>query len=192
MHSSVTTLAVAVALFLNTAARLSARDKENRGKKTDLETAQSEKENQVAARDKAIEEALVHLGSHRKNLKRVRSNLSDGSPRALNGLAWHWATCAVDGHGNAAMAVTLAKEAVAAVPDDPWYRDTLAAAYARAGDFPEAIKTQEAAIKMARTKNPQEWPNYEFRLGQMAQRLATYRDGRWHREDADNPPRPQK
>lgn len=187
-----TTLAVAVALFLHSAAHLSARDKENRGKKSEREATRLEKENQLAARDKAIEEAIVALGSHKTNPKKMRSNLSDGSPRALNGLAWHWATCAVDGHGNAAMAVALAKEAVAAVPDDPWYRDTLAAAYARTGNFSEAIATLEGAIKMARTKNPQEWPNYEFRLDQMAQRLATYRDGRWHREDADNPPRPPK
>ncbi len=187
-----TSLTIAVALFLNTAALLSAPNNDNREKGIDREAAQSPEQKQMAARQQAIEEALVALSSHKKEPKKRRSNLSDGSPKALNALAWHWATCAVDGHGNAPMAIVLAKEAVAAAPDDPWYRDTLAAAHARAGNFTEAVETQEVAIKMARTKNPQEWPNYEFRLGQMTQRLATYRDRRWYREDAANPPRPPK
>jgi hypothetical protein len=157
---------------------------------TTREAAEVSKQAQIAVRNKALSDALVDLSSHGKSMEKMRADLDTKVPRILNTIAWHWATCSKSGHGNAKMAIEIAKEAVAAVPDDPWYQDTLAAGYARAGEFVDAVETEERAIALARSKKQEEWPNLDWRLDQMRQRLGFYRERHWCSEDADNPPRP--
>jgi Flp pilus assembly protein TadD len=70
---------------------------------------------------------------------------------ALNNIAWMRATHAEASHRNGAEAVRLAERARAKSPaPEAVVYSTLAAAYAEAGRFPEAVTTCERAIELAR------------------------------------------
>jgi len=72
----------------------------------------------------------------------------------VNGLAWLLATCPADGVRDGRRAVQLAEQACKAASfRNHAYLDTLAAAYAEAGDFTEALKTVGQAIRLAREGN---------------------------------------
>ena len=78
----------------------------------------------------------------------IRLNADDVS--SLNNLAWILATCTKDSLRNGAKAVMLVVQAKdVLVRESPELLDTLAAAYAQAGRFPEAIATAREAIQLA-------------------------------------------
>jgi len=95
---------------------------------------------------------------------------------ALNNLAWLFATLAPTDGGNPARAVTLAEKACRLTNNRlAAYLDTLAAAYAAAGRFPDAIAAAQKAIELANsTRQP------ELVKG-METRLQLYRGGRPYR-----------
>lgn len=73
---------------------------------------------------------------------------------AANNLAWILATNADPGVRDGREAVELARKASEAADEtSPFYLDTLAAAYAEAGDFDNAVQTAVRAIEMARAEN---------------------------------------
>ncbi len=79
-------------------------------------------------------------------------NLDDRSSAYKNALAWILATCPDPQYRNGRRAVELAKKTCGR--NDVIYEDSfviLAAAYAELGDFEEAVRTQTAAIKRARS-----------------------------------------
>jgi tetratricopeptide (TPR) repeat protein len=90
-----------------------------------------------------------------------------------NNLAWLLATHALTQGGNGVRAVALAQRACELAGNSrAGYLDTLAAAYAAAGRFREAIATAEKAIELARaTSSPKAVGEYEARL-------ELYRSGR--------------
>jgi tetratricopeptide (TPR) repeat protein len=96
-------------------------------------------------------------------------------PTAYNRLAWLMATCPDGRYRNGKRAVELAEKAIA-LKDDANFLDTLAAAYAEAGRFQEAIKTQERAI----TKLKQEGETQH--LSKCEEHLASYKAGKPWRE----------
>ena len=70
-----------------------------------------------------------------------------GNLNALNGLAWHYAACKDSKQHDGARAVKLALELTKLKPEKNEF-DTLAAAYARNGQFEEAISTQVRALSL--------------------------------------------
>jgi protein O-mannosyl-transferase len=96
---------------------------------------------------------------------------------ALNSLAWLMATCPDAAIRNGPEAVALARKAAGQCRvDDPEVLDTLAAAYAEAGQFQEAVKAGESAHAAAEAANNQQ-------LGKsIQQRLLLYRVGKPYRE----------
>ena len=68
---------------------------------------------------------------------------NSGHLNALNNLAWGYATCEFKCNGE--LAVKYGQQLVA-LSDNPGYLDTLAAAYARNGQFNKAVETQKKAI----------------------------------------------
>ena len=72
---------------------------------------------------------------------------------ALNELAWLLATCSDSAIRDGRSAVGFAERAVAKTnPKDPGVLDTLAAAYAEAGEFAKAVKAQREAIDLSPTE----------------------------------------
>lgn len=82
---------------------------------------------------------------------------------ALNGLAWILATDHDVTLRNAERAVQLAERSIALAADNPFVRDTLAAAYAATGRFDDAVREQRFAIKGLRDQG-QDTSEFETHL----------------------------
>jgi tetratricopeptide (TPR) repeat protein len=92
---------------------------------------------------------------------------------ALNNVAWIRATHADPGHRNGAQAVRLAERARDRSPEpEAVLYSTLAAAYAEAGRFPEAVSACERAIGLAKRAGDLQ------QAGAWARQLARYRMNR--------------
>jgi tetratricopeptide (TPR) repeat protein len=72
--------------------------------------------------------------------------IDPGYANAYNRKAWILATCPQAGFRNGDQAIELAQKAVALDRDETTFLDTLAAAYAEAGQFDKAITTQREVI----------------------------------------------
>jgi TPR repeat protein len=80
-------------------------------------------------------------------VKWYRKTAERGNVESMNSLAWSLATSMDPKLRDGSNAVKFAERAVAArSPKDPNMLDTLAAAYAEAGEFPKAVSTQKEAI----------------------------------------------
>jgi tetratricopeptide (TPR) repeat protein len=112
-----------------------------------------------------VEHAIVEYGEI------LNSNPDDLD--ALNNVAWIRATHAEAMHRDAAVAVRMAERARDRSPEPvAVIFSTLAAAYAEAGRFPEAVTTCERAIRIAKADGRAE------EAARFGQQLARYRAGR--------------
>ena len=96
--------------------------------------------------------ALGQLGRTREAVAQYREalRLNPDLAGALNNLAWNLATSPDDELRNGAEAVRLAERACELTHyGEPLFLGTLAAAYAEAGRFPEAVTTAEKAERLA-------------------------------------------
>jgi len=96
--------------------------------------------------------ALAHLGNIREARSQYASALlaRPDFPEALDGLSWMLATSTNADYRNGAEAVRMAERACELTErKDPAKLKTLAAAYAEAGRFPEAIATAQRAADLA-------------------------------------------
>jgi len=106
--------------------------------------AQNNLANALLRQDKA-REALEHYEAALK--------LRPRSADFANNLAWLLATSSEDGIRDGQRAITLAQQAEAlSRVEDPGYIATLAAAYAEAGRFPEAIAEVQRALELAKSR----------------------------------------
>lgn len=114
-----------------------------------------------------VAKALVHY--------REAIRLQPDYAEALNGLAWLLATSRDDKIRDGAEAVRLAKRAVEATSGaDAGNLDTLAAAYAQAGQFSNAVATAEMAVRLAESSSKQQADEFRVRL-QLYQRGLPHR-----------------
>ncbi len=109
--------------------------------------------------------ALYFRGEVDRALRHFQEAMRLDSPDSLNQLAWVMATTGNPKFLNGAKAVELATATNKLTQyEQPAYLDTLAAAYAAAGNFPEAIKAAGEAIELARTPARLIWPG-RFKTG---------------------------
>ena len=104
----------------------------------------------------------------------------------VNQLAWVLATCAEASVRNGAEAVELAQRAAQLSGGrEPAILGTLAAAYAEAGRFPEAVQTARKALELATQQNKQA-------LARSIQaKLPLYQAGTPFRQTLSTSPTPQ-
>lgn len=119
-----------------------------------------------------VARSLRKLGKPAESIQRLHAFLQR-FPNAVDviaELAWMLATDPDDAVRNGAAAAQIAERLQVLVarehPNFPEYMDTLAAAYAEAGRFPEAVKVLEDAIRQLRLKGvpPQKMEPYTRRL----------------------------
>jgi tetratricopeptide (TPR) repeat protein len=118
-------------------------------------------------------------GAYEKALKDYNEAIRLDSREIMgyNSLAWLLATCPADGRRDGKRAVAMARQACTLADwKDPYLLDTLAAAYAEAGNFDEAVRWQAKAAGLPAS-------NQDFRKT-AEERLALYRDKRPYREPA--------
>jgi Flp pilus assembly protein TadD len=124
--------------------------------------------------------ALVCLRDGPNGLRHFQAavRLSPDSPSALNLLAWLLATSPDAALRNGPEAVQLAEHGcVVTGRRDPMLLDTLAAAYAEVGRFPEAISAAQEALALARTTGD------EIAVGRVEYLLRCFQSGRPFREN---------
>ena len=98
-------------------------------------------------------------------VKWYRLSIANGSDSACNNLAWILATSPNPAIRDGSNAVTYAKQAVAATQrKNPNRLDTLAAAFAEAGQFDEAVSTLQEAIPLLNAGAEQEVFRSRLRL----------------------------
>lgn len=114
------------------------------------------------------------LSAYREACSKAPDNLN-----AANALAWVLATCPVDALRSGAEAVTLAQAVCEKTKrEQPSYLDTLAAALAEVGRFPDALATADQAAKVAIAAR-------QFPLAvEIQERRRIYRSGRPYRDAA--------
>lgn len=132
-----------------------ARDRERQREAEKLARAQQDERNRVERARKqeaersldAAHEAEDH-GLYREAVAEYEKAWRLGEPYALNCLAWHYATCKDAKWHDGKKAVEFALQAVKLLPDEITCFGTLAAAYARNGQFDQAIGAQVRALSM--------------------------------------------
>src|SRR5262249_37428251 len=103
-----------------------------------------------------------------EHFKRAKGE-SPEQPQVYNSMAWYLATSTNNSIRNGAEAVKLAtKSAELTQWKDAGYLDTLAAAYAEAGDFASAVKWQQQAISLIKSDSE--------KLPDMKKRLALFQN----------------
>ena len=94
---------------------------------------------------------LIGMGQFAQAADHLREALriDPAQSAVLESLAWLYATCPQDGVRNGPEAVRLAQQLCELTDDDPSALDTLAAAYAEAGQFVHAVAVAQRAVAAA-------------------------------------------
>jgi tetratricopeptide (TPR) repeat protein len=119
-------------------------------------------------------EAYMELGKDEPAVTNLIKSieLDPNSANNLNNLAWILATTEDVKFQNPTDAVKYALRACElAGPNQPTFLDTLAAAYAATGNFPEAVKTAEKAVELAEAADEKDLAK------EIQERLGLYKSG---------------
>ncbi|MEZ5560187.1 MAG: hypothetical protein R3E86_16785 [Pseudomonadales bacterium] len=119
-----------------------------------------------------------YLDSLREAMRWLELAADQNNPGALNDFAWLLATTTHDTLRDGARAVELARRAVAQ-QRTPAYLDTLAAAYAEAGDFELALSTQQEALDLTPADDADT-------RAELTRHLEAFQAGETWRESADS------
>ena len=133
--------------------------------------------------------ALGERGQYDEALQHFRRavELTPDSAEARNDLAWLLATCPATALRNGGEAIVHARRAIRLSGDVPSMLDTLAAAYAEAGRFPEALAAARQALDVAARQNDQAL------AGVLRARIALYQAGKpFHQTPSAPGPRSPK
>lgn len=98
------------------------------------------------------------------------------NPSVYNSIAWLLATCPDDKYRDGKKAIRWIQKVVDLDPDNVISLDTLAAAYAEAGRFPDAIRTQRKVILLTKKQGKKR------QLPTFVERLNSYKAHRPWRE----------
>lgn len=143
-----------------------------------FEHALSVTENNALAQG-ALGEALYFRGEVDQALGHFQEAIRLDPANGLAGLAWVMATTSNPQYRDGAKAVRLAKLANQITSyKQPEILDTLAAAYAEAGNFSEAIITAEWAVELERARGATDLAR------EIEPRIALYRQGQAYRDEA--------
>ena len=112
------------------------------------------------------------LRDYRRAAEWFGKAVEQGHNGAVNNLAWKMATCPLDEFRDGELAVNMMEALLVIEQPTSTTVDTLAAAYAEAGDFALAVTTQEAALSLLQLEvgSAARTPNYEKRLEAYRQR----------------------
>jgi tetratricopeptide (TPR) repeat protein len=133
---------------------------------------------------KNLGSALEQSGKAREAIVQYEEvrRIEPDDPAIQNNLAWLLATLAPADGGDPVRAVTLAEQACQLTNNQmPPYLDTLAAAYASAGRFDDAVATAQKAIELARAANQTQ------AVKEIAGRLELYRSRHAYRKSVSEP-----
>lgn len=108
---------------------------------------------------------------------RAAADLKEGDRDAQNDLAWLYATCREEELRDGRRAAKYALMANAQSPENSFFKDTLAAAYARNGWFEDAIAAEEAAIELIETDDELSEEDRAEALEEFRARLELYGKG---------------
>lgn len=106
--------------------------------------------------------------------------LDDQFGRAFQSAAWMMATCPAEAYRNPKLALRAAQKAIELDGDSDYiYLDTLAAAWANAGQYDKAQEAMHRALVLAPAENK----------SALEKRLGLYQAGKAYRQAVDAPPR---
>lgn len=117
-------------------------------------------------------------GEYAKALNRyeVAVALQPEDPAPYNGLVWLLATCPEPALRNGKRALEAGEVMLSLTgEDDPFYLDTMAAAYAEAGLFDQAVAAQSKSIRILTRTGQELYPGSRERL-ELFQQNATYQE----------------
>ena len=127
----------------------------------------------------ALGEALYFRGDINRSIMHFQEAIRLSPANGLDGLAWVMATTGNPKFLNGAKAVELATVANKLTDySRPAFLDTLAAAYAASGNFPEAVNTARRALELARQTGKMD------KAMDIQRRMTLYQQGRAYRDEA--------
>ncbi|UCE07902.1 MAG: TonB C-terminal domain-containing protein [bacterium] len=115
----------------------------------------------------------------------LRQAAGQGHADAHNHLAWLYATCKDPNYQNGKKAVEHALAAISQNPDKWSYFDTLAAAYARNGQFEEAVTSQKESIELLENEKKLSETKKEKNLSEAYLRLRLYNNKKAYMETSE-------
>lgn len=119
---------------------------------------------------------------YNKAIKWYKKSANTGNVLAMNALGKLLSTCPDSGMWDGRNAVRWAIKAVNQVPDSALYANTLAAAYARNGQYNDAVEIAEKSIQLLEKENWDDKKSKQKWLSEYQKQLELYKDKKPYQE----------